>query len=81
MWKTDVLHEKFPGRIISCFDDDVNWPPRLYNMKLLDFLQVHTKSRVYADKLKKLEYLKAKILRYCSKCTKKTSKGGLEEAF
>lgn len=32
----DILHERFESMVL-CRRDDVNWPPRSYNLTLLDF--------------------------------------------
>ena len=44
-----LLHETFPGRVLSRFDDQ-NWPPRLCDLTPLDFfLWGYLKSKVYVN--------------------------------
>lgn len=58
-----LLHEKFPGRVISRFGD-VNWPPRSCDLTPLDyFLWGHLKDRVYVNKPQTTDALKDEIRR------------------
>lgn len=58
-----LLHEQFEGSLISR-NGDVNWPPRSCDLTPLDFfLWGFLKSRVYADKPRTVEALKANIRR------------------
>ena len=44
-----LLHETFPGHVLSRFDDQ-NWPPRSYDLTPLDFfLWGYLKSKVYVN--------------------------------
>ena len=44
-----LLHEKFPGRVISR-NGDYNWPPRSCDLTPLDFfIWGYVKDKVYAD--------------------------------
>lgn len=57
----DLLHHKFPNRVIALFGD-VNWPPRSCDLTPLDFfLWGYAKGRVYANNPQTLEQLKANI--------------------
>lgn len=56
-----ALRALFPGRVISRFGD-VEWPPRSPDLSMCDFfLWGHLKARVYNEKPRTLEELKAAI--------------------
>ena len=56
-----LLHKKFPGRVIS-WNGDYNWPPRSYDLTLLDFfLWGYVKDKVYAGVPQSIQELKKKI--------------------
>lgn len=58
-----LLHESFPGRVISRFGDQ-NWPPRSCDLTPLDFfLWGFLKSKVYANKPTTTHALKEEIER------------------
>jgi hypothetical protein len=58
---TELLREKFPGRVISR-NGDQNWPLRSCDLTPCDFfLWVFVKSRVYANKPQTIPELKAEI--------------------
>ena len=59
----EVLHTRFPGRVISRFGD-INWPPRSCDLTPLDFfLWGHVKDKVYANKPETIADLKTNIRR------------------
>lgn len=59
----DVLHETFPGRLISR-NGDVPWPPRSPDLAPCDFfLWGYLKSKVYVDKPRTIPQLKEAIRR------------------
>ncbi|CAF4889820.1 unnamed protein product [Pieris macdunnoughi] len=56
-----LLHQSFPGRVISRFGDQ-NWPPRSCDLTPLDFfLWGFLKSMVYANKPTTTQALKEEI--------------------
>ena len=56
-----LLHEKFPGRIISR-NSEVSWPPRSCDLTPLDFfLWGHLKSKVYVNMPTTIQQLKDEI--------------------
>ena len=58
-----LLHVKFPDRVISRFGD-VNWPARSCDLTPLDyFLWGYVKGKVYRDNPRTVEALKAEIIR------------------
>jgi hypothetical protein len=58
---TELLQERFPGRVISR-NGDQNWPPRSCDLTPCDFfLWGFVKSRVYANKPQTIPELKAEI--------------------
>ena len=60
---TELLREKFPGRVISR-NGDQNWPPRSCDLTPCDlFLWGFVKSRVYVNKPQTIPELKAEIRR------------------
>ena len=60
---TELLREKFHGRVISR-NDDQNWPPRSCDLTPCDFfLWGFVKSLVYANKPQTIPELKAEIRR------------------
>jgi len=61
--KIQLLHETFPGRVISRFGDQ-NWPHRSCDLPPLDFyLWGFFKSKVYVNKLTTVRELQEEIER------------------
>jgi len=59
----NLLHTKFPGRVISR-KGDVNWPPRSCDLTSLDyFLWGYVKSQVYKNNPQSIPELKDEIIR------------------
>lgn len=57
----ELLHEKFPGRVISR-NGDVNWPSRSCDLTPLDFfLWGYVKDKVYANAPQTIDALKDNI--------------------
>jgi hypothetical protein len=77
---TELLQEKFPGRVISR-NGDQNWPPRSYDLTPCDFIfGGFVKSRVYTNKSQTIPELKAEIRRVIGE-TEPQLYGNVMESF